>query len=399
MTHTFSVSELTSILKETLQQTFKEISLVGEISNFKAATSGHWYFQLNDSEATISGVMFKNKSWLIDFKPKDGDKVVVTGTLSVYEKRGSYQIICESMNHSGTGDILALLEKRKAEFASLGYFDQARKRTLMKYPKKVVVITSATGAALHDILTTLKRRASNIEVVVLPTLVQGFEAASRIAKQIEYANKHSLGDVIIVGRGGGSIEDLLPFSEKSVVEAIYNSKIITISGVGHETDWALSDYVSDLRASTPTAAAELVSEHYYNLTTQIAHYKSLINSLILNKVQLAKSRAQLFSVTSLGELLINKVQQSSLMVDDLKDQATASLTNKFQSFKNRYTLVASNLNNLSPLDVLNRGYAIVTNENNRVITSSKEVEVGQSLTIKFKEGQISSSVVKKGKSK
>jgi len=399
MTHTFSVSELTSILKETLQQTFKEISLVGEISNFKAATSGHWYFQLNDSEATISGVMFKNKSWLIDFKPKDGDKVVVTGTLSVYEKRGSYQIICESMNHSGTGDILALLEKRKAEFASLGYFDQARKRTLMKYPKKVVVITSATGAALHDILTTLKRRASNIEVVVLPTLVQGTEAANHIAKQIEYANENALGDVIIVGRGGGSVEDLLPFSEKVVVEAIYNSKIVIISGVGHETDWALSDYVSDLRASTPTAAAELVSEHYYNLNAQIAHYKSLINSLILNKVQLAKSRAQLFSVTSLGELLINKVQQSSLMVDDLKDQATASLTNKFQSFKNRYTLVASNLNNLSPLDVLNRGYAIVTNENNRVITSSKEVEVGQSLTIKFKEGQISSSVVKKGKSK
>lgn len=396
MTHTFSVSELTSILKETLQQTFKEISLVGEISNFKAATSGHWYFQLNDSGATISSVMFKNKSWLVDFIPKDGDKVVVKGTLSVYEKRGSYQIICESMNHSGTGDILALLEKRKAEFAVLGYFDQARKRVLMKYPKKVVVITSGTGAALHDILTTLKRRASNIEVVVLPTLVQGTEAANDIAKQIEYANENALGDVIIVGRGGGSVEDLLPFSEKVVVEAIYNSKIVIISGVGHETDWALSDYVSDLRASTPTAAAELVSEHYYNLNAQIAHYKSLINSLILNKVQLAKSRMQLFSVKSLAELLINKVQQSSLVVDDLKDQATVALTNKVQSFKNRYTLVASTLNSLSPLDVLNRGYAIVTNENNKVITSSKEVEVGESLTVKFKEGQIKSSVVEKG---
>lgn len=386
--HVFSVSELTSLIKESLEESFRLITLEGEISNFKVASSGHWYFQLNDSGATISAVMFKNRSWNLSFVPKDGDKIVAKGSLSLYEKRGSYQIICESISLSGTGDILLLLEQRKQQFAALGYFDQDRKKPLPKYPKKIGIVTSATGAALHDIIQTLNRRAKSIEILVLPSLVQGDEAATTIAKQIEIANKNNLVDILIVGRGGGSLEDLLPFSEKVVVEAIYDSKIPVVSAVGHEIDFALSDFVSDVRASTPTAAAEIVSEAYVQLNQLLDYYLSSFTSVVKNKIELAKKEAQLFSVERINEYLDSKVLAINLTLDDLKEQIENSVGKKLESLRNNYKLQQTTLDALNPTTVLKRGYSIVTTEDNKIVYDAFSLKENQQIAITFSKGKV-----------
>ncbi|PKL12695.1 MAG: exodeoxyribonuclease VII large subunit, partial [Spirochaetae bacterium HGW-Spirochaetae-8] len=275
----FSVSDLTKLLKTTLEGSFYGLTLEGEISNFRPASSGHWYFQLNDAN---------QKSWRIPFVPKDGDIVLVTGSISLYEKRGTYQILCETMVRSGKGDILALLEERKRAFAEAGFFDASLKRTLPRYPKRVGVVTSPTGAALQDILQVLGRRNNGIDIVILPAPVQGDGAAQVIADQLHAANRLELADVLIVGRGGGSLEDLLPFSEQCVIEAIVASHIPVISAVGHEIDWALSDYAADLRAPTPSAAAELVSESRSEQLERIASLKQAMAGAVSQKIALTR---------------------------------------------------------------------------------------------------------------
>ncbi|MFA6706587.1 MAG: exodeoxyribonuclease VII large subunit, partial [Sphaerochaetaceae bacterium] len=229
---TLSVGQITQLLKQTIEQSFYGISLRGEISNFRPASSGHWYFQLNDEAATISAVMFKNRHWKLSFVPKDGDVVIVVGSIGIYEKRGTYQIVCESMEQAGTGDILALLEQRKRLYEKKGYFAPEHKQPIPKDPKRVGVITSPTGAAVRDIIQVMTRRNDTIDIIVLPAPVQGEDAAAIIAAQIQAANRLKVADVLIIGRGGGSLEDLLPFSDPQVIEAIYASEIPIVSAVG-----------------------------------------------------------------------------------------------------------------------------------------------------------------------
>ena len=272
----YSVSEITQLIKTTLEDGFPWITIKGEISNFRPSSTGHWYFSLKDVDAVISVVMFRGRLDGVHFSPADGVLVKATGSVSVYAKRGSYQLICESLVKAGEGDILAMLEELKRKLAAEGLFDLDRKKKLPLFPSRIAVVTSPTGAAVRDILRILRRRNAGVSVVILPTPVQGDGADERIARAIELANRHALGEVIIVGRGGGSLEDLLPFSSERVVRAIAASDLPVISAVGHETDVTLSDLAADIRAPTPSAAAEMVAAPRAELLAQVGGLRSML---------------------------------------------------------------------------------------------------------------------------
>lgn len=385
--HVFSVGEMTELIKRTLELSFHSLTVEGEISNFRPASSGHWYFQLNDNEASLQAVMFKQKSWRLPFKPKDGDRVVVTGNISVYAKRGTYQIICETMRQSGTGDILLMLERRKQEFAAAGYFDQGRKRPLPRHPGRVGIVTSPTGAALGDILRTLQRRNRMIDVIILPTLVQGEGAAPMIAAQIEAANRFALADVLIVGRGGGSMEDLLPFSERVVVEAIVASRIPVVSAVGHEIDWALCDWAADERASTPTAAAELISSFWEQVVADVSNSVETWQSIMRNRLSAARQGARFFSPQRMEEYMTRRIGQSRLAADDNREMLMVAMQQRLAACRHAKDVLLARLESLSPLAVLDRGYAIVTMQETRaVVRDVAQVSAGDLLHIRFAKG-------------
>ncbi|NLA92935.1 MAG: exodeoxyribonuclease VII large subunit [Spirochaetales bacterium] len=385
--HVFSVSDLTERLKEVLEGLFTNITVEGEIFDFRPASSGHWYFQLHDKNAAIQGVMFKSKSWRVPFIPKDGDRVTVTGSVSIYAKRGNYQIICETMQKSGEGDLLALLEERKRQFAALGYFDSERKRPLPPYPQKIGVITSPTGAAVRDILQVLKRRNPTISVVVLPAAVQGSGAAAEIAAQIERANRLKMADLLIVGRGGGSLEDLMPFSEKVVIEAIVASEIVVVSAVGHEIDWALSDFAADLRAPTPSAAAELVAPLLDDIIEGYRLKMETMAHLITHRVGKIKGQMGLFTKERMGECFKRKLEQAHLRSDDNRKEIERSLKVMVEKAKVRSQSLLAQLEGLSPLSVLQRGYSIVTvKEGGAIVSRSEQLTVGEAVEIKFAQG-------------
>ena len=384
---TFSVSDITSLIKQTLEITFHSVTVEGEISNFRPASSGHWYFQLNDAKAALATVMFKPRNWRVPFVPQNGDRVRITGNITVYEKRGSYQLICESITKTGEGDILALLEQRKREFAAAGYFDADRKRPLPPFPKRICVVTSPTGAAIRDILQVLNRRNRTIDVLVLPALVQGDEAAKTIANQIRAANRWKLGDVMIIGRGGGSVEDLLPFSDRLVVEAVVESQIPVVSAVGHEIDWALCDHAADVRAPTPSAAAELVSRNLEEIAAFFRNSITHMSRILLDRVALFRSRTALFTAQRMSEYFSRSLQQLHLQNDDLRQRMTSLMHERLSSMRSTVNTLNGKLGALSPLGVLERGYAIVIRATDRtIVTRSGQLDQGDEIAIRFAHG-------------
>ena len=391
---TFSVSDITSLIKQTLEITFHSVTVEGEISNFRPASSGHWYFQLNDTKAALAAVMFKPKNWRVPFIPQNGDRVRITGNITVYEKRGSYQLLCDSITKTGEGDILALLEQRKREFAAAGYFDSDRKRSLPPFPKRICVVTSPTGAAIRDILQVLNRRNRTIDVVVLPALVQGDEAAKTIAAQIRAANRWKLGDVIIIGRGGGSVEDLLPFSDRLVIEALVESQIPVVSAVGHEIDWALSDYAADVRAPTPSAAAELVSRNLEEITSYFQNSVMYMARTLLDRVALFRSRTALFTPHRMSEYFSRRLQQLHLQNDDLRDRMISLINERLSIMRSTVNTLNGRLRALSPLGVLNRGYAIVIRSSDRtIVTRSDQLVPRDEINIRFAYGSATATTV------
>lgn len=389
----YSVSEITSSIKTLLEIHFNQISVSGEISNYRPASSGHLYFQLSDKNATISIVMFKSKSYGLSFTPKDGDKVVIKGSISIYAPRGSYQIIASSMSLSGTGDILAQIEKRKQHYAQLGYFDQSRKRVLPQYIKKIGIVTSDTGAAIRDILQVLNRRNKSIDVVIFPTLVQGNTASEMISKRIKQAQKMKDLDVLIVTRGGGSLEDLLPFSEEAVIEALYASGIVTISAVGHEIDNALSDYVADVRAPTPSAAAEIVSASSNEILERVRRNREIMLTSVTHTINLYKSRITQFSTGYVGEKVEQKISQMRLKNDDVLSSMNLAIHNKIAMRKKEYELQIATLMALSPYKILERGYSIVTlPSSKKPIKDSNALHKHEEIEITFHTGKAEATV-------
>lgn len=388
-TQTFRIAEITSLIKEILEGSFPSVTLEGEISNYRPSSTGHLYFTLKDETSSISAVMFKGKSRFLSFTPKDGAIVQATGNISVYEARGTYQIIVDSMEMAGSGDILRLLEERKQRLAAEGLFDTDRKRPLPNFPSRVAVITSPTGAALQDILQIIHRRNPSIDITILPAPVQGAEASEALCRQIETANRYNMADVIIIGRGGGSLEDLLPFSEETLVRAIAASKIPVISAVGHEIDWSLSDFAADLRAPTPSAAAELVSPLKSDVTERIIDAAENLRNSIAGRIDRIRLIMASFSAESM-EMRFRRIEQPILMrFDDAKEALLSGLSERVQEVRRHINLMAEKLEGGNPATILKRGYAMVRDEvTGKIIRSSRDTVSGNRLIIIPEKGII-----------
>ena len=392
----------------------QEVYLKAEISNFKAHTRGHLYFTLKDETSRINAVMFSYNVSKLKFKPIDGMKVLVKGKISVYEATGSYQIYVEEMDQDGLGNLYIEFEKLKKKLASEGLFDQDKKKRIPKVPRKIGIVTASTGAAIKDILTTIKRRFPICETILFPSLVQGVDAAKDIVKNIELANTYDI-DTLIVGRGGGSIEDLWPFNEEIVARAIYDSKIPVISAVGHEIDFTIADFVADLRAPTPTAAAELAVP---NIETINNYLETVINRSTISVNNLIDTRKQVLSglvssyvlkkPTAMYEI---KEQNLDFLIDNLNKEIKKILdNNRIRLYKTVSSYVLTNpdimykfktqnlehiinkLDVLNPMNTLKRGYSIIKKDD-KVISDVRNVCVDDVINVNVKNGIINAKVV------
>lgn len=353
-----TVSELTARIKGSLETSFSTVSVEGEISGLKAAASGHLYFSLKDTGALVQAVMFRMRQEALDFMPQDGQKVLAYGSVSVYPPRGQYQLIVQSMKKSGIGDILATLEERKRRLAQEGLFEPARKRPLPRLPAKVGVVTSSTGAAFKDILNVLGRRNSGVKIILFPTLVQGDKAAEMVASRIRQANSHGDIDVLIVGRGGGSLEDLLPFSDEVVVRAIAESRIPVISAVGHEIDWSLADYAADLRAPTPSAAAELVAESRSAIEREINLHRQTLETSMSARLEYAKASLAVFSREDGEAHFMRRLLPLSRRFDEAGESLREELSLRIELARHKIALGVTALELASPKAIMERGYSI-----------------------------------------
>ena len=411
-----TVSAITRYLKAKfdVDENLQTVFLKGEISNFKAHTTGHFYFSLKDESSKINAIMFRSNASKVLFKPMDGMKVLVTGRISVYEAMGSYQIYVDEMLEDGVGNLYIAYEQLKEKLQKEGLFNKTHKKKIPKIPKRVGIVTASTGAAIRDIITTIKRRFPICETILFPTLVQGENAKDDIVRNIEMAQNYDL-DVLIVGRGGGSIEDLWPFNEEVVARAIYNSKVPIISAVGHEVDFTIADFVADLRAPTPTAAAELAVPNMSDLKKYISQLSIRLNESVLKRVNYLKlyldSIKNSFVIKNPMIMYENKKQSLDLMNSKLNDLMLGKvdrLKNEMEKIKKSYVLtnpkllykdnilevknIIEKLELLNPLNILKRGYSI-TYLNSLALKSVKEVKENDLLDIKLTDGVIQSKVI------
>lgn len=392
------------------------VYLKGEISNFKHHTRGHFYFTLKDENSRIAAVMFVSSAKSVAFEPEDGMKVLVSGRIALYEATGSYQIYVDSMELDGIGNLYLEFERLKKELAKEGLFDREHKRAIPKFPKKIGIITAPTGAAIRDILSTIKRRYPICETILFPALVQGTGAKESVVKQLNKAQEYDL-DVIICGRGGGSIEDLWAFNEEIVARAIYNSKIPVISAVGHEIDFTIADYVADLRAPTPTGAAEMAVPNLVDLKSLIGQYKirgneavtniikknrikleSLQNSFVLkNPLSLYEIKEQKLDsyIDYLNQYMTNKLNHAKLMYEKvINNKILISPQSMFDKKKHQYELLLKTIEVLNPMKLLSSGYSIVKS-NGKVIKNSHDVNLEDVVDIELSEGKLKCSVIGK----
>ena len=393
-----SVSAITRYLKAKLDvdENLQRVFLRGEISNFKAHTTGHFYFSLKDETSKINAIMFRSNASKVLFKPTDGMKVLVSGRVSIYEAMGSYQIYVDEMLEDGVGNLYVAFEQLKKKLQSEGLFDASHKKKIPKIPKRVGIITASTGAAIRDIMTTIKRRFPICETILFPTLVQGENAKDDIVRNIERAQGYDL-DVLIVGRGGGSIEDLWPFNEEVVARAIYNSKIPVISAVGHEVDFTIADFVADLRAPTPTAAAELAVPNMSDLKTHINQLSIRLNESIYKKVNYLKlyldSVKNSFVIKNPQIMFENKKQSLVLMNDKLNNLMLGKvdkMKNELEKIKKSYVLVNPRL---LYKDKVIEVKMIITYLNDKALKSIKGVDKDDVLDIKLNDGSLKAQVL------
>lgn len=386
----YSVNELNRAIKDQLEGKFQLIWLKGEISNFKPHSSGHFYFSLKDEKAQVSAVMFKGFNRHVKFKPADGMEVLVRGKVTVYEPRGSYQIMCEVMEPVGVGALQIAYEQLKAKLSKEGLFDQTRKRKIPELAQRVAIVTSPTGAAIRDMLNVLGRRMKNLEITIFPCAVQGVQATKEIVKAIETANKIGNFDVMIVGRGGGSIEDMWSFNEEPVARAIAASKIPTVSAVGHEIDFTIADFVADLRAPTPSAAAELISRNASDLMDRISLQFKALRQCMNKKLQMDKQK-----LMHIQRQLVDpkrKLQDLMIKVDDLEERIQNAIQKNITFKRHQFIRWASVLDSLSPLKVLDRGYAIVKNDKDGIVKDAKKLKVGDEISIQLFKGEVKAQV-------
>ncbi len=389
----YSVSEITLQIKQTLEQGFAKVQVKGELSNIRPSGSGHLFFSLKDDTSVLSGVMFRGRRARLRFKPVDGMLVIASGNISVYPQRGTYQLICEHLTLAGEGTILAMLEERKRKLAEEGLFDEKRKHKLPLLPSKIAVVTSSTGAAIRDILRVLRRRNAGINLVVLPSLVQGEGAGEQIAAQIRRANMFDLGEVLIVGRGGGSLEDLLPFSDEAVVRAISESKIPVISAVGHEIDTTLSDLAADVRAPTPSAAAEIVTANRDDIMKRLKEMEAIIHGTLKQRIEQIKLLLRQFTPQQMERNFLFILQPVLLRLDDCKEGMLRGMKELLREKSHRISILQEKLLSNSPKEILKKGYALVEDkENGRMIRKAGQTGPGRRIKVAFYESSLSAQV-------
>ena len=371
------------------------VAVKGEISNYKCYPSGHHYFTLKDENSALKCVMFKGNAMRLRFRPENGMKIIAMGKVSVFPRDGAYQLYCTAMAMDGVGDLYAAFEQLKKKLAAQGLFDPAHKKPIPKFPGTIGIITSSAGAAVHDMLRILNKRYPLAKVRLLPVRVQGTEAPGEIAAAIRYANYHKLADLLIVGRGGGSIEDLWAFNEEIVAHAIYESRIPVISAVGHEPDVTISDYVADLRAATPSNAAELAVPDGDALTQTL---DSMANAMAASLNRQIKAHKQHLDVLSKSPALRSPtgyLDQKQRQLELLKNRLLAAENQNIARNNQRYIALTAKLDAMSPLKVLTRGYSMAQNGRGEVVRSVHQVERGERISISLSDGKVLATVMDK----
>lgn len=388
-----TVTDVNRYIKTLLDydELLSNLKVEGEVSNYKRHSSGHLYFSIKDNKGKINCVMFRSDTYSLDFEPMDGMKVIIEGNVSVFEKNGNYQLYVRSMKKKGIGRLYEEYNKLLEELKSKGYFDSDKKKPIPKFVNKVAVVTSKTGAAIRDIISVIKRRNKNIEIIVCPVLVQGQGSGEDVAQMIYNINRLNLADVIITGRGGGSIEELWAFNERVVAQAVYDSKIPVVSAVGHETDFTICDFVADFRAPTPSVAGEIVSEPLDDILLSIDKFEKNIANSLLNLINVYKQRIDNVinkPVIKRPNAYIENIEQ---YVDSLKDSIDISYINKINLQKQKLDSLEKLIKSLSIENILDRGFAVVEKEN-QVITSINDVKINDKIKIRMKDGNLISAI-------
>ena len=389
-----SVTELNRYIKEKIagDEALSNIIVKGEISNFKNHYTGHMYFTLKDENSLIKCIMFKTYAQQLNFLPKDGMKVFVLGGVSVFERDGIYQIYVKAMQEDGIGALYRKYEELKKDLETKGLFGQEHKQKIPKMPKVIGVLTSQTGSVIRDIINVSTRRNPNVYIRLLPVPVQGEDAAPKIVKGIKQMNEENLADVLILARGGGSLEDLWPFNEEEVAYAIYESKIPIISAVGHETDFTIADFVADLRAPTPSAAAELAVPDIYEITQKIASFQNRLRLSLNKKLEIMKLRYEKCMSSAVFKDPTRMISDYYLKVDSQIKRLEKVIENKKQTEKEKYVKLVSKLDALSPLKTLTRGYSIIESDN-KIVKSVNDLHKGQNIEIRLVDGKKEAQVL------
>lgn len=389
-----TVTEVNEYIKNKISsdEYLQSILVKGEISNFKHHYTGHMYFTLKDGNALIKCVMFKTYAQKVDFKPVDGDKVAILGSVSVYERDGIYQIYAQAMIQDGVGELHKKYEELKAKLEKNGYFLDERKKAIPQIPSVIGVLTSQTGSVVRDIINVATRRNPNVVIKIYSVPVQGKGAENEIASMMEYVNLKNEVDVIIIARGGGSLEDLWPFNEEILANSIYNSKIPVISAVGHQTDFTIADFVADLRAPTPSAAAELAVPDIFEVKQKISMYNKRMKNALLKKIEVMRFRFEKNMLSTVFKEPLRRINERYLLIDENIKNMQVAVERKITDEKIRYSEVVSKLDALSPLKTLARGYGIVES-GEKIIKSILNVDKGDEITVKMTDGKIVAKVL------
>ena len=389
-----TVTELNKYVKDSIAQDefLNNVLVKGEISNYKHHYTGHLYFTLKDEKSLIKCVMFKTYADNLKFEPKDGMKIILFGTVSVFERDGIYQIYAKSMQEDGVGDLYAAYEQLKEKLTLEGLFDERYKKKIPMMPKVIGVLTSNTGAVIRDIINVSTRRNPNVYIRLLPVPVQGAGATEKIVKAIKRMNDEKLADVIILARGGGSLEDLWPFNEEIVARAIFASELPVISAVGHETDFTIADFVADLRAPTPSAAAELAVPDIEDLKYDLNLYDRRMRMALKKKTEIMRLRFEKCMNSSPYQDPYQKINDRYLLVDKYMKQLENVQVRKIKDAKIKMTGLISKLDALSPLKTLARGYSLIENNEHKVITKVKDLKAGDNINIRFQDGVANATI-------
>jgi len=391
----FTVTRLNNYIRNLLEKDVLLESLLvqGELSNFKAHISGHWYFTLKDENAAINCVMFRSAAGGVPFMPHNGLKVIISGRVSLYDKTGVYQVYADQMTPLGKGSLALAFEQLKAKLKAEGLFDAARKRPIPAYPRRIAVITSPVGAAARDIIQISRRRNPKVEIVIVPALVQGRDAAASVAAAFEAVNGWGRADIVILARGGGSVEDLWPFNEEVTARAVYASKAPVISAIGHETDFTISDFTADMRAPTPSAAAELAVPVYAHLENNLRSLQSSLNRAVLRRLDNMRVYLNKQIERDISNRMVKAVSDRMITLERLSELKERALYARVNEERQRISALSGRLGGLSPLNVLSRGYAVVFDENGRHIVRVKELAAGRHVKLMFADGDICASIL------